>query len=75
MGYVNHIDLSVIIPIYNEEDSISELYNRLTDCVSKISNNYEFIFINDGSKDHSLYKLIELSEKANVKVREIKDVS
>ncbi len=55
-------ELSIIIPIYNEQDSIPELYKRLTDCAAKITDNYEFIFINDGSKDNSLYKLTELSK-------------
>ena len=57
-----HVDISVIIPIFNEQDSIPELYKRLYDSVSKISDNYEFIFINDGSRDNSLYKLMELSK-------------
>ena len=57
-----NIDISVIIPIYNEQDSIPELYKRLTQSVEQITSNYEFIFINDGSKDLSLLKLIELSK-------------
>jgi len=55
-------ELSVIIPIYNEEESIPELYRRLTESAKKITNNYEFIFVNDGSRDRSLLKLIELSK-------------
>lgn len=55
-------DLSVIVPVYNEENSIPELYKRLTESVNKITPNYEFIFINDGSRDKSLLKLIELSK-------------
>jgi dolichol-phosphate mannosyltransferase len=61
----NGIDISVIIPIHNEEKNISELYNRLTDSVSKITQNYELVFINDGSKDNSLMGLISLSKKNN----------
>jgi len=57
------IDLSVIVPIYNEEESIDELYKRLVDNVLKVTDNYEFIFINDGSKDRSLYKLMQLAQK------------
>lgn len=55
-------DISVIIPIYNEEAIIEELYDRLQKSVSAISENYELIFINDGSKDASLLKLMRLSE-------------
>ena len=64
MSHINpSIDLSVIIPIYNEQDSIPELHRRLTDTVSKITDSYEFIFINDGSKDASLAALIEFAKK------------
>lgn len=58
-----NIDVSVIVPIYNEEQIISELYNRLQKTVSQISKSYEFIFVNDGSKDHSLLELLKLSEQ------------
>ncbi|MDR0969721.1 MAG: glycosyltransferase family 2 protein [Lentimicrobiaceae bacterium] len=58
-----NIDISVIVPIYNEEQIISELYDRLQKTVSQISENYEFIFVNDGSKDHSLLELLKLSEQ------------
>ena len=56
-------DLSVIIPIYNEQQIIHELYNRLQKTVSQISINYEFIFVNDGSKDNSLMELMEISKQ------------
>lgn len=58
-----NIELSVIIPIYNEQDSIPELYKRLTETVSKITDNYEFVFVNDGSRDASLPALMELAKK------------
>lgn len=57
------IDLSIIIPIYNEQKSIPELHSRLSVTAKKITPNYELIFINDGSKDSSLSKLIEYSKK------------
>ena len=57
------VDISVVIPIYNEEQTIPELYDRLYKTVVQISKNYEFIFVNDGSTDHSLLKLFELIEK------------
>ena len=56
-------DLSVIIPIYNEQQIIHELYNRLQKTVSQISINYEFIFVNDCSKDNSLMELMEISKQ------------
>ncbi|HEY6162225.1 MAG TPA: glycosyltransferase family 2 protein [Bacteroidia bacterium] len=47
------VELSVIIPIYNEEANINLLYERLQKVVAAITNDYEFIFVNDGSKDKS----------------------
>ncbi len=55
-------DISVIIPIYNEQDSVFELHKRLTASVGSITSNYEFVFVNDGSTDNSSYNLIKLSE-------------
>lgn len=59
------IDISVIIPIYNEQQVINELYTRIQKTVSQISENYELIFVNDGSKDHSLFELLKLSKEDN----------
>ena len=48
------MDLSVIIPIYNEETNIPTLYERLRGVLDPMGLRYEFIFINDGSRDKSL---------------------
>lgn len=64
MGTINkQIDISVIIPISNEEQIIPELYERLHKTVVQISEHYELIFVNDGSEDYSLLELIKLSEQ------------
>jgi len=55
--------LSIIVPIYNEEKIISELYQRLTNSAKEITDNYEIIFINDGSKDYSLIELVKISKQ------------
>lgn len=55
--------ISIVIPIYNEQEGIPELYNRLRASVEKISADYEMIFVNDGSKDNSLAELIRLSQQ------------
>jgi glycosyltransferase involved in cell wall biosynthesis len=57
------IDLSVIIPIYNEEDNIQLLFDRLTAVMRQMGVSYEFIFINDGSRDRSLELVKALSEQ------------
>ncbi len=58
----NSITLSVVIPIYNEEEIIPELYKRLKDAVSTITEDHELIFVNDGSKDMSFAQLLKLTE-------------
>ncbi|NND63186.1 MAG: glycosyltransferase family 2 protein [Flavobacteriaceae bacterium] len=61
------IEISVVIPIFNEEQIIEELTQRLESSVSEITEKFELIFVNDGSSDASLSKLIDLSNtKENV---------
>ena len=60
------LDISVIVPIYNEEENIRTLYNRLTDTLKKdISDDYEIIFVNDGSKDSSITIIKSLASLDN----------
>jgi dolichol-phosphate mannosyltransferase len=56
-------EISVIIPVYNEVENIEHLFNRLVPVVESISDNYEIIFVNDGSTDSSLDKIISCAEK------------
>ena len=46
--------ISVIVPLYNEEPVIDELYKRLTSVLSLYEDRYEIIFVNDGSRDNTL---------------------
>jgi glycosyltransferase involved in cell wall biosynthesis len=54
-------EISVIIPVYNEEAGVPELYKRLTAVLGEITDNYELIFVNDGSKDNTLAALIGIA--------------
>jgi glycosyltransferase involved in cell wall biosynthesis len=47
----NEIVYSVVVPLYNEELVIDESYRRLKEVMEKTKENYEIIFVNDGSKD------------------------
>ncbi|MDE7150437.1 MAG: glycosyltransferase family 2 protein [Bacteroidales bacterium] len=51
------MDISVVIPIYNESDNLEALHRRLTERVSSLTADYELIFVNDGSLDDSLPRL------------------
>ncbi|MFK8010353.1 MAG: glycosyltransferase family 2 protein [Saprospiraceae bacterium] len=48
------MDISVIIPVYNEEKNIQNLYDRLSLVMQNLNVTYELIFVNDGSKDASI---------------------
>ena len=62
------IDLSVIIPVYNEEESILELYQQIVNSI-KNKLTYELIFINDGSTDNSFNVINKLLvDDNNIKV-------
>jgi glycosyltransferase involved in cell wall biosynthesis len=45
------VDVSVVIPVFNEDESIPELHNRLSHSLLSTGKNYEIIFIDDGSTD------------------------
>ena len=53
-------DVSVVIPIYNEEENIPLLYRELKDLFSTQSYRYEILFVNDGSSDNSAELLKEI---------------
>ena len=55
--------ISIIIPCYNEEDSIPLIYNELKKVSNNMKYDFEFIFVNDGSIDNSLSVLKKLSAK------------
>lgn len=65
------MDISVIVPLYNEEESLPELYSWIARVMKANGYSYEVIFVNDGSTDNSWKVIEELSNKAE-KVKGIK---
>ncbi|MDD3012421.1 MAG: glycosyltransferase family 2 protein [Candidatus Gastranaerophilales bacterium] len=57
------ITLSIVVPIYNEELNLQIFYERLVSVINKIGYQYEFIFVNDGSIDNSIFILQELHKR------------
>lgn len=55
-------DLSVIIPLFDEEDNVFPLHRRLTDELAKLGRTYEIIFVDDGSRDQTAKRLREIRE-------------
>ena len=47
------MNISVVVPLYNEEESIPELHAWIKRVMDANSFSYEIIFVNDGSTDHS----------------------
>ena len=60
----NHfIDLSVVVPIYNEVESLGTLINAIADSVKDTSLNYEIICVDDGSSDGSTQLLTDIARQ------------
>ena len=57
------MDISVVIPLFNEEESIPELYSWIERVMNAHGFTYEVIFVNDGSTDSSWQLIEDLQEK------------
>ena len=56
-------DISVVLPVYNEEGCLGELHRRLTDVLTTSGLSYELIFVNDGSRDGSWARILEMTRR------------
>ena len=54
------LKVSVVLPVFNEDQTIPSLYERLTRVMRSAGHPYELIFVNDGSVDNSLPLLKKL---------------
>lgn len=64
-------ELSIVIPIYNEEETLAELFARLFPALDAIGKTYEVIFVNDGSQDKSLNIMRDMFHKRPQQMRVI----
>lgn len=55
--------ISVVVPIYNDEEVIAELHHRLRPVMEEITADYELILVDDGSRDHSWQKMLEVRQE------------
>ena len=63
------LEISVIVPLYNESENIEHLFSRLTSVLKLLNTSSEIICINDGSRDDTLAKLIKFNQQdATIKV-------
>jgi glycosyltransferase involved in cell wall biosynthesis len=56
-------ELSVVVPIYNEEGNIVPLHTELVEVLGELGQAFEIIYVNDGSSDDSLERLREVVKK------------
>jgi len=56
-------DLSVIVPLYNEEESVGPMYRAIVDALEPLGRSYEIVFVDDGSRDGTYGKTKELAER------------
>ena len=61
----NKLELSIVIPLFNEEKSIPILFRELSEVLEKLNKEYEVIIVDDGSTDGSWDELCKLHEKDN----------
>jgi glycosyltransferase involved in cell wall biosynthesis len=66
-------DLSIIVPLYNEEESVRTLYKKIIAAIDSLPLRYEIVFVDDGSVDATFVRTKEIAEEdRNVKVIKFK---
>jgi undecaprenyl-phosphate 4-deoxy-4-formamido-L-arabinose transferase len=67
----NNVQVSIVIPVYNEEKNLQVMRQRLLPIMQGLGKSFEIIFIDDGSSDNSLVLLQEFSRNEHIKVVEL----
>ncbi len=60
---LNRPNLSVVIPVFEEQDNLPELYRRLVAALDQAEPDFELVFVDDGSRDQSLAILTQLAQQ------------
>lgn len=67
----DNVQVSIVVPVYNEEQNLRMLLDRLMPVMQGLGKSFEIIFIDDGSRDNSLAILNEFTENEQVKIVEL----
>src|SRR5258706_1003335 len=59
---MNKLDLSIVIPVYNEKESLSELVENIEKSLKDSKHIFEYIFVDDGSSDGSFEALVRIKK-------------
>ena len=57
------MDLSIIVPLYNKEDSIEPLYEAIVQVLRQLEHSFEIIFVDDGSVDSTFVRAKQLAQR------------
>lgn len=58
----DELALSILVPVYNEAESLPQLYQEITAACTQLGRSYEIVFVNDGSRDGSAAVLDQLAD-------------
>jgi glycosyltransferase involved in cell wall biosynthesis len=62
------MDVSIVVPVYNEQDSLLVTHNKIREVFEPLRYQYEIIYVNDGSTDNSMSIIMEFQKKSEAKV-------
>lgn len=63
------LDLSIVIPVYNEEENVEPLFRKTKDVLDRMKLRYEIIFVDDGSRDKTFQSLLRIHDSHLVIIR------
>ena len=63
------VEISIVVPLFNEEDNVKKLHQKIVEACRKLDKKFEIIFIDDGSKDDTVKNCKELSPLKLIKFR------
>lgn len=62
------MDVSIVVPVYNEQDSLLVTHQRIVEVFGPLGYAYEIIYVNDGSTDNSMRIILEFQKRSEAKV-------
>jgi glycosyltransferase involved in cell wall biosynthesis len=65
------MDLSVVVPVYNEEENVDELHRRIVDALAPEGFSFELLLVDDGSRDRTVERLVAI-QRSDPRVRAVK---
>ena len=68
----NFIDVSIVSPVFNEEEVIRDFYNKVSEVLDAAKVNYEIVFVDDGSRDRSFELLKAIHNAAPQRITVVK---